>query len=99
MSEEEKQEKVEETSTPEKPPEKAEKPEKHAEKKGASEKTSEKPKEHLEKKTKKISRMTLVEVEKELRAVQEKMGGFDSRFAQHLLARKKELASPPSTHS
>lgn len=46
---------------------------------------------HPAKRRKKISRMTLDELEKELKAVQEKMGGFRSDFAQHLLARKKEL--------
>lgn len=44
-----------------------------------------------EKKRKKISRMTLAEVEAELKIAKEKMGAFQSSFAQHLLARKKEL--------
>ena len=48
-----------------------------------------------EKKGKKISRMTLQEVEAELKTVQEKMGGFQSHFAQDLLARKKVLAESP----
>ena len=47
----------------------------------------------LEKKRRKISQMTLQEVEMELKIVQEKMGGFQSNFAQHLLARKKELSN------
>lgn len=59
----------------------------------AEEKKEEKPKEHHEKKRKKISRMKLQEVETELKVLQEKMGGFQSNFAQHLLARKKELQS------
>ena len=58
------------------------------------EKTKEKPEEHPEKKGKKISRMTLAEVDAELKGVQEKMGGFESNFARHLLARKKELSHP-----
>ncbi len=56
-------------------------------------KTEEKPKEGASKKKRvKVSRMTLPEVEKELKTVQEKMGGFQSHFAQDLLARKKVLA-------
>ena len=47
----------------------------------------------LEKKRRKVSQMTLQEVEMELKIVQEKMGGFQSNFAQHLLARKKELSN------
>ena len=45
------------------------------------------------KKLRKISQMTLQEIEKELVVVKEKMGGFQSRFARHLLARKKELSA------
>ncbi len=45
-----------------------------------------------EKKRRKISQMTLQEVEAEIKTVQEKMGGFQSHFAQDLLARKKVLA-------
>ncbi len=44
-----------------------------------------------EKKGKKISRMTLAEVEEEIKTVKEKMGGFQSAFARNLLARQKEL--------
>ncbi len=44
-----------------------------------------------EKKGKKISRMTLAEVEAQLKIAKEKMGAYQSSFAQHLLARKKEL--------
>ena len=43
------------------------------------------------KKRRKISQMALQEVEAELKVVKEKMGGFQSHFAQDLLARKKEL--------
>ena len=82
MPEEEKQahlEKKEEKS------EKAEKPKEVQKEKPASD--SEK------KKTgKKISQMTLQEVEAGLKMAQEKMGGFQSDFARDLLARKKELA-------
>ena len=44
-------------------------------------------------KRKKINCLTLVEVENELKTVTEKMGGFQSRYAQDLLLRKKELTS------
>ena len=42
-------------------------------------------------KRKKVSRMKFSEVEGELKTVKEKMGGFYSSFARHLLARRKEL--------
>ncbi|MBI4372158.1 MAG: hypothetical protein HY585_00330 [Candidatus Omnitrophica bacterium] len=45
-----------------------------------------------QKKIRKVTRMTLAEVEAEIKSVKEKMGGFQSDFARHLLARKKELA-------
>lgn len=45
-----------------------------------------------EKKRRKISRMTLVEVEAQLKTTKEKMGEFQSSFARHLLARKSELS-------
>jgi len=45
-----------------------------------------------EKKMKKISRMTLAEVETQLKTTKEKMGAFQSSFARHLLARKSELS-------
>ncbi|MBI4395355.1 MAG: hypothetical protein HY583_04050, partial [Candidatus Omnitrophica bacterium] len=45
------------------------------------------------KKLKKVARMTLAEVETEIKSVKEKMGGFQSNFARHLLARKKELSA------
>ena len=44
-------------------------------------------------KVKKLNCMNLEEVEKELKVVKEKMGGFNSRYAQHLLSRKKELSN------
>ena len=44
-----------------------------------------------EKKSKKVSRMTLTEVEAELKKVKETMGAYQSSFARHLLARKSEL--------
>ena len=82
---------------------KEEKTKKEAESKKTEEKQAEKPKEEKkeahpapesagDKKHKKISRMKPEEVERELKAIQEKMGGFQSGFARHLLARKKELA-------
>jgi len=56
-------------------------------------KTEPKPAESApEKKRRKIAQMTLQEVEAELKITQEKMGGFQSHFAQDLLARKKALA-------
>jgi len=42
-------------------------------------------------KRKKVSRMSIAEVEKELKVTQEKMGGLSSRYSLHLLLRKKEL--------
>ena len=68
----------------EKPPQEEKPPKEKAE-------AAEKPKEPHAKKRKKISRMSLAEVEAELKQAQEKMGGFGSDFARHLLARKKEL--------
>lgn len=43
-------------------------------------------------KNRKISRMTLAQVDSELKKVKEKMGANQSSFARHLLARKKELS-------
>lgn len=45
-------------------------------------------------KRKKISQMTLAEVEKGIKLAQEKMGGLRSSFARALLARKQELSAP-----
>lgn len=92
-------EKEEEQQKPAEPPqEKAaekkpeEKPKAESKVEAKEAKTEEKPKEGAgQKKRPKVSRMTLQEVEKELKAVQEKMGGFQSHFAQDLLARKKVL--------
>ena len=44
-------------------------------------------------KKKKINKMTLAEIEKKLKEVEEHQGGFDSRYARHLLKRKKTLVS------
>lgn len=41
----------------------------------------------------KVNCLTLAEVETELKVVKEKMGGFQSRYAEELLLRKKELTS------
>jgi hypothetical protein len=85
MAEEKQEEKKEEqTAKPEKPA-KAEKP------KEIKEAKEEKPASESEKKRKKISEMTLPEVEAGLKIAQEKMGGFQSGFARNLLARKKIL--------
>ena len=45
-----------------------------------------------EKRTK-VNCLTLAEVEAQLKVVKEKMGGFQSRYAEELLLRKKELTS------
>ena len=39
----------------------------------------------------KLNHLDLQGVERELKTVKEKMGGFHSKYAQHLLLRKKEL--------
>lgn len=80
----------------EKPKEEKKEPKAKAEEKQkpVPEKAEEAPKEAAspEQKGKKISRMKLPEVESELKEVKEKMGGFYSSHARHLLARRKELA-------
>lgn len=43
-------------------------------------------------KVKKISQMTLAEVEQKLKTLEKQMGGFQSDFARHLLARKQVLS-------
>lgn len=92
MAEEEKsQEEAKEGKSKEEKP-KAEKAQKEAERKGAEEKEVHPKPSAGEKKRKKVSRMTLAEVESELKVLQEKMGGLQSDFARHLFARKKELA-------
>jgi hypothetical protein len=40
---------------------------------------------------KKINKMNLEEIEAQLQVVKEKMGGFDSLYAQHLLRRREIL--------
>ncbi len=40
----------------------------------------------------KVSQMTLAEIEKALKTVKEKMGGYHSQYGQQLLLRKKELS-------
>ena len=47
-----------------------------------------------EEKGKKISQMTLAEVEAELKVVKEKMGAFQSAHARNLLARRDSLLNP-----
>ncbi len=44
-------------------------------------------------KRKKLSCLSLSEVEAALKSAQEKMGGFHSQYVQHLLLRKKALTS------
>ncbi|MFN3604568.1 MAG: hypothetical protein ACK4UJ_07640 [Leptonema sp. (in: bacteria)] len=44
-------------------------------------------------KKKKINKMNLEEVEEALKKVQEHMKNLNSKYAQHLLERKKELLS------
>ena len=85
--------KPEEKAEQPKKPEQAAQPAKAEKPKEA--KKEEKPASDSEKKEtgKKISQMTLEEVEAGLKMAQEKMGGFQSGFARNLLARKKELTS------
>jgi tetrahydromethanopterin S-methyltransferase subunit G len=47
-------------------------------------------------KKKKINKMTLEEIEEALKKVQEHMKNFNSKYAQHLLKRKKELTEAKS---
>lgn len=44
-----------------------------------------------DKKHRKVSRLSLEKIEKALSAVQQNMGGFDSKYARFLLARKEML--------
>ena len=63
-------------------------PEKKAEEKTPTQAETKAPSEKI----KKLSRLTLQEIEAELKTTQEKMGGMHSRYAQHLLLRKKALS-------
>ena len=49
--------------------------------------------EEKKKKNKKISRMTLAEIEEKIKSTREKMGGSNSKHLQHLLKRKVALQS------
>ena len=97
--EEKREKKTEEEKTEKSSTQGVEAPQQSVETKPAGGKQKEKveardPKPALEKKkSKKISRMTLAEVDQKLKSVQESMGGFQSDFARHLLARKKELST------
>jgi len=62
------------------------------EKKTDTEKPDEKTSSEPPKK-KKVNQMTLSEIEAQLKIVQENMGGFQSKYAQHLLKRKNNLTS------
>ena len=44
-------------------------------------------------KKKKINEMTATEIESKLAELKEKQGGFTSRYARHLMIRKKQLSS------
>ncbi|OGW81547.1 MAG: hypothetical protein A3G33_01885 [Omnitrophica bacterium RIFCSPLOWO2_12_FULL_44_17] len=57
----------------------------------AEQAVAEKPAEGQASKRLKISSMTIEQVEKELKNIEKTMGGFQSRYACHLLSRKKEL--------
>jgi len=96
--------KAQEPKKPEEKPQEAKKPEPEkkaeiaakppAEKKPEVEKKPQAPQqapEAAQKKNKKIGQMTLKEVEEKLNSIKEKMGGFDSRYAQELLKRKSAL--------
>ena len=76
-------------------PKKAEEAHKKTEEAPAKESSSRKQEAAPKKagKKKKINALALDEVEEELKIVKEKMGGFSSRYAQHLLLRKKELTA------
>ena len=51
------------------------------------------PAEGAEKKSiRKVSTMTLKEIDAQLKEVEQKMGGFQSRYARQLLAKKAELS-------
>ena len=58
-----------------------------------AEKAKEETPQPQEKKKKKINKMSLEEIEAQLQIVKEKMGGFDSIYAQHLLRRREILLS------
>ena len=58
-----------------------------------AEKAKEETPQPKEKKEKKINKMSLEEIEAQLQIVKEKMGGFDSIYAQHLLRRREILLS------
>ena len=83
MTEEEKQNSVEEK----KPAGEA----KQETKPGKPEKAKEPAENPSARKKKKISQMTLVEIDQELKKIQSAMGGFASAHARHLLAKKTEL--------
>ena len=51
------------------------------------------PDETKEKKSKKISRMTLSEIDAKIAEMRKAMGGDSSKYAEHLLARKEVLVS------
>ena len=97
-AEEKKEQAQEKPQASEKAPEKkAEKTEAKAEKAEAQEEKApkvEKEEKPQGEKTRKISQMTLAEVEAELKKVKDQMGGYQSRFACHLLSRQKELQAP-----
>ena len=93
MSEKEKEEQQKPAEEQEKAAEKKPEAKPKAEAKPAEAKAESKPAESApKKKRRKISQMALQEIESELKVAQEKMGGFQSHFAQDLLARKKVLA-------
>lgn len=65
-----------------------------AEKEAVKEETTTAPAEETlasAQKRKKVSKMTLEEIDKELKLVQEKMGNLCSDFARHLLAQRDAL--------
>ncbi len=45
---------------------------------------------------KKINKMTHAEIDAKLKEIKETMGGWDSKYAQHLLKRKNNLSSEKS---
>lgn len=64
-----------------------------AKKPAAAPATPETPAEGAEKKSiRKVSAMTLKEIDDRLKEVEQKMGGFQSRYAHQLLVKKAELS-------
>lgn len=88
-AEEKKEEKEEQEAQPEKSEAEEKKEEEKKEEKEAKEESAAPVK-------KKINKMTLAEVEAKLKEIKETMGGWDSKYARHLVTRKNFLSSKKS---